>query len=85
MNISEVMDLTSSYVYSIGENDTYWDIYVALHVFWHNLGRVYSIRRIEHNLPYDAVVFFFLDDNIREGKIWYYMHQCACIPGISRE
>lgn len=54
---------------------TCWDAYVALNMWWHDLGRNYKQRDAENYdtaIIADALTWAFMDDDAPDGKIWRY-------------
>lgn len=76
-SIDQVKEATISYDSKIPEDVTCYDIYVALNMWWHDLGRNYK-RHIANNaesiLIEDAITWAFLDEDAPEGKIWRYIN-----------
>lgn len=57
-------------------NANVYDLYVALHVWWHDLSCNYKRRNqsnYENDIIEDAITFFFCDEDGKESKIWYYV------------
>jgi len=73
-SIDEVRSAISRY--DIGEENTIWDAYVALNMWWHDLHTRYKkhYSSYEEYLIEDAVTWAFCDDDAPEGKVWKYIH-----------
>ena len=73
-SIDKVKEVIETYRQFMMKEDTCWDAYVALHMWWHDLGRNYARRGENEALVEDACVWAFMDEDAVEGKIWRYMH-----------
>ena len=71
--IEQVRLLAEEYMDFINEVNTIWDIYVALHIWWHDLGRNYERRGEYYSMIEDAIVWSFMDEDAKEGKVWRYV------------
>lgn len=71
-SIEEVEKVKSQY--KLCEKVTKWDVYVALHSFYHDMCTKYKSRGHEVYLIQDAIRFFFEDEDAEDGKIWRYTH-----------
>lgn len=74
-SIEQVKAAIAPYRAMMSEQDTCWDAYVALNMYWHDLGRNYKKRNQENSaLIEDAMTWAFCDHDAPEGKIWYYIN-----------
>ena len=73
-SIDKVKEVIETYRQFMKKEDTCWDAYVALHMWWHDLGRNYARRGENEALVEDACVWAFMDEDAGEGKIWRYIN-----------
>lgn len=73
--VEQVSEVYEKYKSKLKKEDTVWDVYVAVHSYWHDncvkykewFGEDYEAKIIEGCLNY-----FFLDEDAPSGKIWFY-------------
>ncbi len=78
--VDEVKSATEQYRSRMHDKDNYWDAYVAVHMWWHDLGRNYKQRdpnNYEAALIEDAVTWAFCDEDAPDGKIWHYIQSMS--------
>lgn len=76
-NIEQVNTVIIPYKSKMSNEDTCWDAYVALNMWWHDLGCNYKRRNAttsDNDIIEDAIRWSFFDDDAPEGKIWRYMN-----------
>lgn len=74
-SIDQVKQAVQQYKPYIKEDVTCWDAYVALNMWWHDLGRNYTRRgQDDGQLIEDAVVWSFMDEDAEDGKVWRYVN-----------
>jgi hypothetical protein len=75
-SIEQVKSVIMPYKSKMSNEDTCWDAYVALNMWWHDLGCNYKKRNAstaDNDIIEDAIRWSFLDDDAPEGKIWRHM------------
>lgn len=75
-SIDEVKNAIEPYKAKIPIAYNCWDAYVALNMWWHDLGKNYKSRdkdNYESAIIEDALTWAFLDEDAAEGKVWHYM------------
>lgn len=75
--VAQVKDATAIFKQYLPVGTTDWDVYVAVHMWWHDLGRNYERRNEEDALIEDAITWSFMDEDGPEGKIWRYVNAMA--------
>ena len=74
-NIDQVKTAIEPYKDKMDECDTCWDAYVALNMWWHDLGANYKRHaQSDSHLIEDAITWAFCDPDAPNGKIWKYIH-----------
>lgn len=69
------IDAVMQYVQRMGIDDTIWDAYVAINLWWHHLRFDYIRRDLDDDdIINDAITWAFFDDDDTDGKVWRYMH-----------
>lgn len=73
--IDQVRAAIEPYKDKMGDDDNCWDAYVALNMWWHDLGANYKKHmQSDSHLIEDAMTWAFCDPDAPEGKIWHYIH-----------
>ena len=68
--IDQVRAAIEPYKAKMGDDDTCWDAYVALNMWWHDLGANYKKHgQSDSNLIEDAMTWAFCDPDAPGGKI----------------
>lgn len=78
--IDEVKAAVEPFRGKMHDKDNCWDAYVAVHMWWHDLGRNYKQRdpnNYESALIEDAVTWAFCDEDAPDGKIWHYIQSMS--------
>ncbi len=78
--IDEVKAAVEPFRGKMHDKDNCWDAYVAVHMWWHDLGRNYKQRdpnNYEASLIEDAVTWAFCDEDAPDGKIWHYIQSMS--------
>lgn len=74
-NIDQVRAAIEPYKAKMKDHDTCWDAYVAVNMWWHDLGANYKKHaQGDNHLIEDALTWAFCDPDAPEGKIWKYIH-----------
>lgn len=73
--IDQVIEAARPYQSRLHECVTIWDVYVALQMWWHDLGKNYMRRGDrEDAIIEDALTWCFFDEDAPDGKLWRYLH-----------
>jgi hypothetical protein len=74
-SIDQVKAAIEPFKSKMDEDDTCWDAYVAVNMWWHDLSANYKKHmQGDNHLIEDAITWAFCDPDAPEGKIWKYIH-----------
>ena len=74
-SIDQVRTAIEPYKTKMSAEDTCWDAYVAVNMWWHDLGANYKKHsQVDNHLIEDAMTWAFCDPDSPRGKIWKYIH-----------
>ena len=75
----QVKTAISPFADILGKNDTDWDAYVAVNMWWHDLSCNYKrhfAERADEFMIEDALTWAFDDPDAEDGKLWsYFFHK----------
>lgn len=70
----QTTEAVKPFINMMSDTDTMWDAYVAINMWWHDIGRNYSRRnQPDEQLIEDAMVWSFGDEDAPDGKVWRYI------------
>lgn len=79
-NVNAAKEAIKPWIGKISQTCTIYDVYVALNTNWHDKVELWKKKHpetYEADIIEDAVSFYMLDDDAKDGKVWNYIQAVA--------